>query len=302
MEPGPHPDPFAEALSSGSQKVAQIASLVAATSQILVQQHAIREARKATADEQARRVLDEQERQIRQQTRMAWAPANDRKWLRAADLLQTGRAWAAAAAHSDDPIAITTMYRCEDRLRTIHPYAMAYYDLLRGDGVSPLDAMRTAAPLFGRPAHVRVGDPAPTHPELTATAADGTQAAETTVGVPAESGENNDNASERAEYRARQIARQLQNRAREHNRPPLSRDELTIVLDTITNLPYPIIETIAGEAAITPRATAWPAHIAAHSFPRGVADAAMPTTSTAQSGGQATIHRSTSSPRQVPGI
>ena len=53
MEPGPHPDPLAEALTGGSQKVAQIASLIAATSQVLVQQFAIREARKAISDEEA---------------------------------------------------------------------------------------------------------------------------------------------------------------------------------------------------------------------------------------------------------
>jgi hypothetical protein len=42
----------------------------------------------------------------------------------------------------------------------LHPYAMAWYDRLRGEGASALDAMREALPLFARAPHTRPGDPA----------------------------------------------------------------------------------------------------------------------------------------------
>ena len=37
---------------------------------------------------------------------------------------------------------------------------MAWYDQLRSDGATPLDAMREALPLFDRAPHARPGDPA----------------------------------------------------------------------------------------------------------------------------------------------
>ena len=49
-----------------------------------------------------------------------------------------------------EPAAATAMRKTEDRLRDLHPYAMARYDRLRADGMSPADAMREAAPLFAR--------------------------------------------------------------------------------------------------------------------------------------------------------
>ena len=47
------------------------------------------------------------------------------------------------------------MRRCEDRLRVLHPYAMRHYDRLRGERMSPADAMRAAAPFFGYAPHTR---------------------------------------------------------------------------------------------------------------------------------------------------
>jgi hypothetical protein len=43
------------------------------------------------------------------------------------------------------------MRKCEERLRDLHPYAMARYDRLRADGLGPAQAMQEAAPLFARP-------------------------------------------------------------------------------------------------------------------------------------------------------
>jgi hypothetical protein len=45
-------------------------------------------------------------------------------------------------------------------LRVLHPYAMAWYDRRRGEGVGTVEAMRQAVPMFGRAPHARPGDPA----------------------------------------------------------------------------------------------------------------------------------------------
>jgi hypothetical protein len=45
-------------------------------------------------------------------------------------------------------------------MRALHPYAMAWYDRLRGEGAGAFDAMRQALPLFAHAPHTRPGDPA----------------------------------------------------------------------------------------------------------------------------------------------
>src|SRR6266568_3918265 len=68
--------------------------------------------------------------------------------------------------------AAAAMRKCEDRLHALHAYGMARYDRLRADGISPLDAMRQAAPLFVHSPDPRVGDPAATRPALTSAGED----------------------------------------------------------------------------------------------------------------------------------
>jgi hypothetical protein len=87
--------------------------------------------------------------------------AHDARWLAQADLLQAARVWSAAAAYADaDPAAAAAERKCEQRLRALHPYAMAWYDRLRSEGAGAFDAMRQAMPLFARAPHTRPGDPA----------------------------------------------------------------------------------------------------------------------------------------------
>ena len=62
------------------------------------------------------------------------------------------------------------MRKAEERLRDLHPYAMARYDRLRGDGIGPAEAMREAAPLFARPARAHDAPYTP-RPVLTRAAA-----------------------------------------------------------------------------------------------------------------------------------
>ena len=68
--------------------------------------------------------------------------------------------WSAAAAYADaDPDAADAARKCEERLRALHPYAMAWYDRLRSEGAGALDAMREALPLFARAPYARPGGP-----------------------------------------------------------------------------------------------------------------------------------------------
>jgi hypothetical protein len=77
------------------------------------------------------------------------------------------RVWAAAAACvDDDPAALSALRKCEERLRKLHPYAMAWYDRLRGEGTGAVEAMRQAVPMFGRASYARPGDPAVVRPAL----------------------------------------------------------------------------------------------------------------------------------------
>ena len=160
-----YPDLFGDALSYSSQRMAQLASLVTAAATVEARRRAQRNAAKTIRSERALRELQDQERAAYQLARAGWAAARDPRFLDQADLLQAARAWSAAAAYADaDPEAADAVRTCEQRLRALHPYAMACYDRLRSDGAAPLDAMREALPLFARAPHARPGDPAAERP------------------------------------------------------------------------------------------------------------------------------------------
>lgn len=263
MEPGHHADPLQEALSQGAQRAAQLASLAAAWAQVAVHRKMLSEASTAADDDRAAQALGRQDRLLREQAAAAWAPATDPDWLAAADLIQAGRAWAAAGSYADsDPLAAAAMRRCEDRLRRIHPYAMARYDRLRSDGASPLAAMRETAPLFAQSPAARPGEPAVTRHALTATRSTDAEPANT-----CRPDYDNDYLDPAAGQGAR-IAERIQAQARAAGRPPLDADEMAMILDAATNLPDRIITAIsahaAGLASLVGRS---PASIAAESFP-----------------------------------
>lgn len=250
MEPAHYTDPLEEALSQASQRVAQVASLTGAMAQVILQRRALHDARQAAQDdERAIRVIDEQERLIQRQARLSWAPAHDPQWLAHADLLQAGRAWASAAGYADtDPAAASAMRKCEDRLRTLHPYAMTRYDRLRGDGTSPLDAMRETIPLFGRSPHARPGDPAPVRHAIGVRAGpDATQSGDRAL-VDLTELLPTDDSDDRAERRGRQIIERLQSSARTVGRPELGSDELAMILEAVTNLPEDMIGKLTRNA------------------------------------------------------
>jgi hypothetical protein len=253
MEPGQHTNPLEDALSHGSRRVAEVASLTGATAQVVLQRRALHNTRKAAGHRAAARILDEQERLIHQQARLSWAPAHDPQWLARADLPQAARAWASAASYADtDPAAASAMHKCEDRLRALHPHAMARYDRLRADGMNPLDAMHKTTPFFGHSPDAHVGDPAPTRPALAAGSADAKRdaspAADHAPGDPAEP-EPGPDRDQQAELRGRQIIARLQSGARGAGRPELGADELAMVLEATTNLPGEMIDKLARQAA-----------------------------------------------------
>jgi hypothetical protein len=219
--------------------------------QVVIQRRALEQAREAAGgDERARRVLDDQERLLQRQARLSWAPAHDTQWLAQAGFIETARAWAGAAAYADtDPAAAAALRKCEDKLRVLHPYAMARYDRLRHDELAPLDAMRETAPLFARAPDARVGDPVPARFAVGADASPdlGTVADE----VPSAHPESDPRTVEgdAAELRGQQIVERIQARALAADRPPLGPDELAMILDAVTNLSEEVIEKLTWHAA-----------------------------------------------------
>lgn len=165
--PDVYPDVLGDAVSHSSQRLAQLGSLVTAAATMEVRRRGQANALKAARDERELRALREQELAAQQLARAEWAPAQDARWLAQADLVQAMRVWAAAAGCADDdPAASAALRKCEERLRELHPYAMAWYDRLRGEGIGVVEAMRRAVPMFGRASYARLRDPAVVRPAL----------------------------------------------------------------------------------------------------------------------------------------
>jgi hypothetical protein len=167
MDTQEHPDPFADAAQHGVQRAVQVASCAMTAGQVYLYQRRAQARVVAEQAAQARRVLNAQVRAERDAARAAWAPALDREWLRNAPVMDTAGAWGAAMPYADrsvpwyEPGAATALRKSEERLRHLHPYAMARYDRLRGDGMGPSEAMFEAAPLFARHPTARGGYYAP---------------------------------------------------------------------------------------------------------------------------------------------
>ena len=278
-DPGGHyTDPFEDALSRGAQHAAQLTSLIAAAAQVLAQRRALREAAHAAGvDQQATPGLRDQERTAYRQARLSWTLAHDARWLAGADVLATAQAWGAATCYADtDPAAAAALRRCEDRLRQLHPYAMARYDRLRAEGMSPHEAMRDAAPMFDREPHPHTGQPAPSRPALIAadeqdTSPPGDEVSDSRTPPGPDTAQ-----PERTARRGQQIVAQMQAQARAAGRDELGPAELATVLETVTNLPADVIEQLTRQAAegSEPRATSrTAAQLAAVSFPHTAAEA-----------------------------
>jgi hypothetical protein len=242
MDAGNHPDPVREAVGHARQRAVQFASVLGASAQTFMYLRGIQARSAAERDDRVRRALQAQIRAERDAARAGWAPALDPEWLRRADLLDVGRTWGQALPYADrnvpwhQPAATAALRNSEERLRDLHPYAMAWYDRLRASGVDPVDAMREALPLFTR--HPRPQD-APSVPRLALDNGNGT-GLEWAVNAPDVGA---DGAQATVEARGRQIAAALQARARK----PLEPAELRFLLESVTNLPDEVIERITAQ-------------------------------------------------------
>jgi hypothetical protein len=257
-----YPDPFQEAIHQGLHRALQIGAAAATAAQVYAYHQKTQARIVSDRDERTRRALNSQVRAERDAARSGWAPALDPQWLRQADLLDTARAWGAAMPYADrdvpwyEPSAAAAMRKCEDRLRDLHPYAMARYDRLRAEGLGPADAMHEAAPLFARAPHVY---DAPAASRLPLGPGDG-QGIAWTADAPHPAPPEPWADADTLESRGRQILGALQARAREQGRDPLGEDEQRTVLETITNLPPEVIDRIVtpgnGRTAAAPVASA----------------------------------------------
>jgi hypothetical protein len=244
-----HSDPVGEALSYSSQRAAQIGSLVAAGVEMGLRRRALSRARRDARGAAALRAAQDQERAAREQAKAGWAPAHDPRWLAQADVIQAAGAWGAAAPYADaDPAAASAMRRSEDRLRFLHPYAMARYDRLRQEGAGPLDAMNEAAPLFARAADARPGQASPRQQIGTGPATAQAGPASGTVddaGLAQPSPAQDQDVDPGIWERGRRIAAGLQARARAERGRELNRDELITALEAATSLPAEVIARLA---------------------------------------------------------
>ena len=138
-----HPDPFRDAMQDVVYRAVQVGSFAMTAAQVYAYHRRAQARITAEQDHRARRALNAQVRAERDADRARWAPALDPAWLRNASLIETAQAWGAALPYADrnvpwhEPAAATAMTRCEERLRHLHPYAMAHYDRLRSEGLGP---------------------------------------------------------------------------------------------------------------------------------------------------------------------
>ena len=229
-----HPDPIAEGLQHGGQRLVQLVSVAVAARQALVRRNQRVEAARRARDGKAERAQAQAQRTALAEARSRWGRAHDRKWLRQAPLLDVAEAWGAAVPYaSDNASAALAVRKCEERLRHLHPHAMSHYDRFRDQGKDPLDAMTQAAPFFTRDPNVRTGEPAAPRRQLHE--GTGAEWAARFHGPFREEWEES-----RQEQRAGQIADQLKAKLRLQGREPRA-EELRTVLEITTNLPEHII-------------------------------------------------------------
>jgi hypothetical protein len=162
MEQETYPDPIREAIGHGMSRVVQVASSVVTAAQVMVYLsrdyvNARRENGHAVA-----LGLVAQQRAEHAAAQASLAAIRDPRWLQDADLNRTIQAWGAIMPYADRSLpwhhhsAATAMRQAEERLRVLHPTAMARYDQLRSEGADPANAMLQAVPLFGHPPGPRV--------------------------------------------------------------------------------------------------------------------------------------------------
>jgi hypothetical protein len=239
------PDPFEEAAQTAVRDAIKMATILMGVARA---ERRIRERMKLAQearDDRVRREFEAKEHSERAALRAQWAPANDQDWIRHADLADTAVAWCAAVPYADtDDTAISAVVNCEERLRQLHPHAMARYDRLRVDGAERISAMREAAPLFTRPpgVHEQPGVP---RAALQAGNGLGYSWVDQQFGPSREEYEAY-TAAMQILRRGSQILHGLQAGAARAGMPPLGdTDQRTVLLNT-TNIPEGVISLLNG--------------------------------------------------------
>jgi hypothetical protein len=189
------------------------------------------------------------------------------------------------------------MYKCEGRLRTLHPHAMARYDRLRSDGLTPVAAMRLTAPLFSRPPNVHEGAWAP-RPSLAAGNGRGYSWAAAEHG-PSRAEWEAHVTTEAQTRRAREIIQASQDQAQADGRGPLGETEQRLQLETATNLPPGIILAAVQPDTAAASASRRPMQPWAQDFPIPI-DQVLTMVATPQSSGQSVQAPARRPLRQAP--
>jgi hypothetical protein len=149
-----HPDPFGHATSEAGRKVAELFTVASLAGQAWARARA----RRAAGDPAGPGDAPDLAAADLEAARAAWAPALDRGWLADAGLVDVARAWRAAAdwEHAD-PAARAAADLAEERMRQIHPYAMARFDARRAAGQPRTEAMVATVPDFALHPRPRTG-------------------------------------------------------------------------------------------------------------------------------------------------
>ena len=248
--PDVYSDVLGDALSHSSQRLAQLGSLVTAAATMEIRRRAQANAESAARSQRELRALHEQQRAAWQVARAGWAAAHDSRWVAQADLVQAARVWGAAVVYADaDPAAAAAVRKCEERLRVLHPYAMAWYDRLREEGAGAVEAMRQTVPVFGRAPHARPGDPGAERGALEASVrSDGASLLDSGAGGP-RGPDRGLGLEQQVEERELQLVQRLQANALAERGYALSSDELATTLGAMTSLPSDVIAKLSRESS-----------------------------------------------------
>jgi hypothetical protein len=140
-----HTDPAAD----GVARLAQLAAMSVSVGEALARLRAHRLHERA-ADDERRAAGDRAHRDLAGvRERMTYAPLMDNLHLRGLSTSQILGAWSAAVPPAEhDPLAARARDRAEQRLRQLHPEAMATFDVAQDQGLDPFTAMRRAAGEF----------------------------------------------------------------------------------------------------------------------------------------------------------
>ncbi|WP_019632238.1 hypothetical protein [Actinomadura atramentaria] len=253
-----HPDPVAEGFAQAGERIVQVVSLSAAAYQLAVSQRARALQARAAKDRAVQETMERRLRAAAAEARVRYAPANDRRWLGQAGLVQVAEAWGAAVRYAaEHPAARSALDRCEERLRALHPHAMGHFDRACAAGLGRYDAMMKAAPFFAR--NPRVHEE-PWSPRPTLNPGTGTRWAFADHGPTRE-----DFHAARRSTRAREIAERL---STEQPTQPAAND-LRTLLNARTNLTHSEINNAVAATRPAP-AERDPAAIAADAFPTDV--------------------------------